>query len=74
MCSVGWINNYKLRQISFEKLSGGARGANSDTTTNGLLLCDPMYAKSMQTVIIVTPIRLGFFGLTHNKTLKFIGM
>jgi hypothetical protein len=37
VCSAGWIDKFKLRHnISFRKVSGEARGVNTDTTIEWL--------------------------------------
>jgi len=73
--STGWVDRFKLCHISFGKVSGGARGVHSDTTTEWLNALWPIVRERYADSDIFNADETGifFFRLTPDKTLKFKG-
>jgi hypothetical protein len=73
VCSVGWMDRFKLRHnISFGKVSGEARGVNNDMTTLWLFAVWPSVCEGCVDSDIFNANETGiFFRLTSDRKLKF---
>ncbi|XP_023721482.1 tigger transposable element-derived protein 4-like [Cryptotermes secundus] len=75
VCGAGWTDKFKLRHnITFGKVSGAARGVNTETTTEWLTAVWPSIRKGYADKDIFNADETGiFFRLTPDRTLKFKG-
>jgi hypothetical protein len=74
VCSAGWIDRFMLRHnITFGKMSGEARGVNTETTTEWLTTVWPSIREGYADKDVFNADETGiFFRLTPDRTLKLI--